>query len=98
MNTYQLRRIIGNTLFYLMLGIFMLVILLPIYYIFLTAFTTGDQLFTKPLSYLPQSFAIDRFRAVFNGFPIHRYMFNTCLLYTTPSPRDALLSRMPSSG
>ena len=24
-------------------------------------------------------------------------MFNTCLLYTSPSPRDGLLSRMPSS-
>ena len=23
--------------------------------------------------------------------------FNTCLLYTSPSPRDGLLSRMPSS-
>ena len=28
-----------------------------------------------------------------------RYMddYNTCLLYTSPSPRDATLSRMPSS-
>ena len=25
------------------------------------------------------------------------YTFNTCLLYTSPSPRDGLLSRMPSS-
>ena len=24
-------------------------------------------------------------------------MFDTCLLYTSPSPRDGLLSRMPSS-
>ena len=24
-------------------------------------------------------------------------MFRTCLLYTSPSPRDGLLSRMPSS-
>jgi len=24
-------------------------------------------------------------------------IFNTCLLYTSPSPRDATLSRMPSS-
>ena len=28
---------------------------------------------------------------VYNTFPI------TCLLYTSPSPRDGLLSRMPSS-
>ena len=25
------------------------------------------------------------------------YMFKDCLLYTSPSPRDGLLSRMPSS-
>ena len=25
------------------------------------------------------------------------YNVNTCLLYTSPSPRDGLLSRMPSS-
>ena len=24
-------------------------------------------------------------------------LYNTCLLYTSPSPRDGLLSRMPSS-
>ena len=28
---------------------------------------------------------------------IARMMFNDCLLYTSPSPRDGLLSRMPSS-
>ena len=27
----------------------------------------------------------------------HSKVFNTCLLYTSPSPRDGLLSRMPSS-
>ena len=27
----------------------------------------------------------------------NRYMSNDCLLYTSPSPRDGLLSRMPSS-
>ena len=26
-----------------------------------------------------------------------KYILNTCLLYTSPSPRDGLLSRMPSS-
>ena len=33
------------------------------------------------------------------GESIHGYiaLFNNCLLYTSPSPRDATLSRMPSS-
>src|SRR5680860_1467993 len=29
--------------------------------------------------------------------PEHRHKDNSCLLYTSPSPRDGLLSRMPSS-
>ena len=29
--------------------------------------------------------------------PIFSWIFKNCLLYTSPSPRDAQLSRMPSS-
>ena len=35
-----------------------------------------------------------------DGLNLKRFgpdFFNTCLLYTSPSPRDGLLSRMPSS-
>ena len=33
-----------------------------------------------------------------NGFVrVFESNYNTCLLYTSPSPRDGLLSRMPSS-
>ena len=31
------------------------------------------------------------------GIPIRLMLFWVCLLYTSPSPRDGLLSRMPSS-
>ena len=31
------------------------------------------------------------------GYEDPAYYFNHCLLYTSPSPRDGLLSRMPSS-
>ncbi len=66
MINYRLRRVVGNVFFYLLLGVFMLIVLLPIYYIFLTAFAPGDQLFTKPLSYLPRSLAVERFQDIFN--------------------------------
>ena len=32
-----------------------------------------------------------------NGKSVARLSLATCLLYTSPSPRDGLLSRMPSS-
>ena len=31
------------------------------------------------------------------NFTFYGQTFNSCLLYTSPSPRDGLLSRMPSS-
>ena len=31
------------------------------------------------------------------GLPVSKVLYQGCLLYTSPSPRDATLSRMPSS-
>ena len=36
-------------------------------------------------------------REIFNMAKNAIYRWGTCLLYTSPSPRDGLLSRMPSS-
>jgi ABC-type glycerol-3-phosphate transport system permease component len=68
--------------FYVTLLLFLIVILLPIYYIFLTAFAPGDKLFTQPLSYLPQSFKLERYQQIFAALPIARYMLNTVFLST----------------
>jgi ABC-type glycerol-3-phosphate transport system permease component len=68
--------------FYALLALFLLIVLLPIYYIFLTAFAPGDKLFTQPLSYLPQSLQMDRYQAIFDSLPIGRYMLNTVMLST----------------
>jgi ABC-type glycerol-3-phosphate transport system permease component len=81
-NVYRLQRLAGTILFYAALVLFLIVVLLPIYYIFLTAFAPGDKLFSKPLSYVPQSFALDRFRLIFDVLPIGRYMLNTAFLAT----------------
>ena len=39
----------------------------------------------------------EKLSAVMPEKVINRLKTNTCLLYTSPSPRDGLLSRMPSS-
>jgi ABC-type glycerol-3-phosphate transport system permease component len=69
--------------FYGLLAVFMVIVLLPIYYIFLTAFTPSEKLFTQPLSYLPQSLELTRFKIVFAGLPIGRYLLNTAVLATS---------------
>jgi ABC-type glycerol-3-phosphate transport system permease component len=69
--------------FYGLLAVFLIIVLLPIYYIFLTAFAPTEKLFTQPLSYLPQSLELTRFKTVFAGLPIGRYMLNTAVLATS---------------
>jgi ABC-type glycerol-3-phosphate transport system permease component len=86
------RRLLRSILFYLALLALMITILLPIYYIFLTAFAQGDKIFTKPLSYLPQSLNLARYRTIFNALPIGRYMFNTVFLATTSTLISLLIS------
>jgi ABC-type glycerol-3-phosphate transport system permease component len=77
-------RLVEQVLFYTAVLLFLLIVLLPIWYIFLTAFAAGDQLFTKPLNYLPQTFGIiDRLRVVFAGLPLWQYLANTVFLATT---------------
>jgi ABC-type glycerol-3-phosphate transport system permease component len=78
----RLRKFWRNLPFSLFVLLFLVVILLPIYYIFLTAFATGDKLFTKPLTYIPRSITFDHFRVVIENLPIGRYMLNTVFLST----------------
>ena len=40
---------------------------------------------------------VDLIDWLLNGMPVPEDLNNICLLYTSPSPRDGLLSRMPSS-
>ena len=39
----------------------------------------------------------ERAREQYNKVRLERYNYYTCLLYTSPSPRDRTRSRMPSS-
>eukprot|EP01016_Furgasonia_blochmanni_P054752 TRINITY_DN9061_c0_g1_i1.p1 TRINITY_DN9061_c0_g1~~TRINITY_DN9061_c0_g1_i1.p1 ORF type:complete len:106 (+),score=11.80 TRINITY_DN9061_c0_g1_i1:64-381(+) len=47
----------------------------------LSSKTISTRLFPRHINYIPHVLCVD----------------TTCLLYTSPSPRDGLLSRMPSS-
>ena len=58
-----------------------------------------DKLIANPSvrerSYMPEDGTAPFFQDLVNWNRISE--FNDCLLYTSPSPRDATLSRMPSS-
>ena len=56
-------------------------------------------LIVEVLSYLLQRFSLWKRRDMDNTqqYTTTHKQYNNCLLYTSPSPRDGLLSRMPSS-
>ena len=86
--------LVQTGLFYLALGAFLVVVLLPLYYIFLTAFAPGGRVFTKPLSYLPQGLGLARYRQIFDELPIGRYLLNTLLIATAATVITLLVSFM----
>jgi ABC-type glycerol-3-phosphate transport system permease component len=67
-------------------------ILLPIYYISLTAFSPGARLFTVPLTYLPASLNFEHFNAVLANLPLVRYFANTVFLATASTLLGLLVS------
>ncbi|HEV8636665.1 MAG TPA: carbohydrate ABC transporter permease [Chloroflexota bacterium] len=85
-------RLVRSAVFYGAVVLFVLVVLLPIYYIFLTAFAPGDMLFTKPLSYLPRTLGAERFGLIFTALPLGRYLFNTFFLSTVSTLVTLLVS------
>ena len=53
---------------------------------------------TKQISKFTKDFSLDKISSVFETVSLVRKSLDkNCLLYTSPSPRDATLSRMPSS-
>ena len=87
MFTYTLRRLMFAvpTLFVISFIIFALLDLAP-----------NDPTGNLPLTIPPE--VREKIRLSLGlGEPLHIRYFKCCLLYTSPSPRDGLLSRMPSS-
>ena len=53
---------------------------------------SNDELITSAANHPGSQLVVNRFESFGHGWG-----YSVCLLYTSPSPRDGLLSRMPSS-
>lgn len=85
-------RLIRTVLFSIAVVALLIGILLPLYYIFLTAFSPRGMLFTKPLTYLPATLTLERFRLIFSALPLARYLANTFFLSTVSTLIALLIS------
>ena len=65
---------------YLFLAAFVVIIMAPLYYTFLSAFQPRDDMFTIPLKYWPRHPTLEHFIRVFNTVPYARYTLNTTIL------------------
>ncbi len=92
LSSNRLRKALRAAPLYLLVFVFLVVVLLPIYYIFLTAFIPGDKLFTQPLTYIPKAITFERWGQIFHSLPIGRYMLNTLLLSTVSTLLALLVS------
>ena len=57
----------------------------------------AEILFSKIENYCLGSFIEGNLTKIYLSIESKNEVTNVCLLYTSPSPRDGLLSRMPSS-
>ena len=59
--------------------------------------TYGCQMNVYDSERMTEALGEDGYEKTLNPDEADMILLNTCLLYTSPSPRDATLSRMPSS-
>ena len=88
---------IPMTILSLAIGI---IVIFPIIWLVLSSFKPSGELFTYPLHMFPSAPTTEHYKSVLDGGFIgyvKNSLFLACLLYTSPSPRDILASRMPSS-
>ena len=71
---------------------YIIFLMLPIYWLLNMSFKSTTEIINV-YSLWPQDFTLDNYKKIFTDST----WYMGCLLYTSPSPRDGLLSRMPSS-
>jgi trehalose/maltose transport system permease protein len=74
----------------------MVIVLFPVYWVVLSAFTPTATLFSRGFDFLPLHWSLSNFRIGFAVVPVWSYLWHSVLLSTVP-PCLALLVAMPAS-
>ncbi len=74
------RKTIWTVILYVLVALFVIITLLPIYWIVLSAFTPMSELFTVPLNYFPRHPSLINFQTVAQVVPLGQQFINSSLL------------------
>lgn len=77
---YQYRRRVGQFVLFLVGALGILVIIFPLYWMFVTAFTPDSEVFNNPSPLYPVSFTLANFIEIFTTTQFPRWYFNSILV------------------
>ncbi|WP_280586135.1 carbohydrate ABC transporter permease [Halorubrum sp. Boch-26] len=68
---------------YALLGIYVVVIWFPIYYIFITSIKPSSEVLSVPITFIPQQPTVQNYVDIFANRPFEHYTFNSVIVATT---------------
>jgi multiple sugar transport system permease protein len=77
------RKLLGRVLFYTLVLIFIIILLLPFLWQFLTSVKPLSEISSMPAKWIPSSFNIQFYINIFTKHPFGRYMFNSAIVAIT---------------
>lgn len=92
MISYEARRKTNETTLYLLFLLYLLVTLLPFYWIFISSVTPRHRLFSIPPLYFPRYFTGDNFTRMMGNIPFAMYLRNSLLFALSSSALSVFLS------
>jgi len=86
--------IFRETLYYLALIVFGIIMVLPFAWSLSTSFKPDTQIFTSPIQWIPTSFTFDHYKAAFNTVPFARYFLNSFIIAIAGVATNLLLGSL----
>ncbi|WP_152392076.1 carbohydrate ABC transporter permease [Paenibacillus guangzhouensis] len=74
---------LGTSMKVLVLGLFLIVMVFPLYWITITSLKPSDEIFSIPLKYWPANLSFDNFINIFNISNFHIYIMNSLIVSLT---------------
>ncbi|MEW5817243.1 MAG: carbohydrate ABC transporter permease [Spirochaetota bacterium] len=77
---HKIKKRLENSLLWFYTAVISFIILLPLYWIFLSSVTPLNKLFTSPIHYLPRAFTFENYKALFDLLDVGKYVLHTGII------------------